>query len=244
MTANKKLGIIGGMGSVAAAYMFHRIIELTPTDCDQEYIETFVHNNTAIPDRTKGVLYGGESPLAELQRSTRILNDSGADYIVLACMTSHHFIPELQEDSAARFIDGIAETARQVAEEMPSIARAGILASTGAVKLSLFQNQLQKRGIEPVVLNDDDQETYFMEPIYKSWGIKAGNITGRPQERFIDAVKILADAGAEVVVAGCSELPLVLKGQELPVPIVDSIDALANAAVGLCFHRKSDNVIG
>jgi len=36
----KKLGIIGGMGSVAAAYLFKRIVELTPTSIDQEYIET------------------------------------------------------------------------------------------------------------------------------------------------------------------------------------------------------------
>ena len=78
----KKLGIIGGMGSVAASYIFNRIIELAPAQTDQEYIEIFIHNNTAIPDRTQGILLDGESPLPELKRSISLLNDMNVDYII------------------------------------------------------------------------------------------------------------------------------------------------------------------
>ena len=58
MENRPRLGIIGGMGSVAAAYFFDRLVQLTPAKTDQEYVETFLHNNTAIPDRTAGILYG------------------------------------------------------------------------------------------------------------------------------------------------------------------------------------------
>ena len=236
--SRKRLGIIGGMGSVAAAYLFKRIVELTPTSIDQEYIETIVHNNTAVPDRTKGILYGGESPYPELLRSTQLLNSAGADFIVIACMTSHHFIGELQKRSKARFIDAIEETADLVRERYPGLKRAGVLASTGAMKLGLFQKKLAAKGIESVILSDAQQQTHFMDPIYEEWGIKAGHITGKPKERFREAVEILRKSGAEALVAGCSELPLVLKQEELSMPLIDANEIQAQKAVELCFGGR------
>ena len=224
------------MGSVAAAYLFKRIVELTPTSVDQEYIETIVHNNIRVPDRTKGILYGGESPLPELLRSTEFLNTAGVDYIVIACMTSHHFVQELRKESKAIIIDAIEETVIHVAEKYPGIKKAGVLASTGAIKLGLFQNKLSARGIESVILNDSDQKTHFMDPIYEDWGIKAGFVTGKPKERFVEAVEILRKSGAEALVAGCSELPLVLKRQELSIPMIDANEIMAVRAVELCFR--------
>ncbi|MEW5794950.1 MAG: amino acid racemase [Candidatus Zixiibacteriota bacterium] len=229
-----RLGIIGGMGSVAAAYFFKRLIELTPAKTDQEYVETFVHNNTQIPDRTAGILYGQPSPLPELRRSVEILNRMGADYIVLACMTSHYFIPQLQEHSQATILDGIAHTAERCRDL--GLKRVGVIASTGAIKLGLFQKQLLQRDIEALVLRDKDQEFYFTEPIYAPWGIKAGNVTGQPKERLRQGAQILIESGAEAIVAGCSELPLVFKPEEFPVPLVDTIDILLETAIRKCLQ--------
>ena len=113
MQKKKKLGIIGGMGSVAAAYFFERLVALTAAKTDQEYIETFLHNNTEIPDRTDGILYGKTNPIDELRRSISLLNTFNADYILLACLTSHYFISQLQPDSKAVIIDIVKETVRQ-----------------------------------------------------------------------------------------------------------------------------------
>lgn len=234
MSEKKKLGIIGGMGSVAGAYMFDRMTELTPATTDQDYIETFVHNNSSIPDRTQGILYGGESPVPQLKRSVKIMNDMGADYIVFACMTSHYFIPELQKESKAVLLDAIEETVQVCVKDLPDVKKVGVLASTGNIKLGLFQKKLEARGIEPVVFNDKDQQYYFMDPIYLPWGIKAGNVTGKPKERFQDAIKRLKELGAEAVIAGCSELPLVLSQSEVDVPLIDSIDALCLTSIEKC----------
>jgi aspartate racemase len=227
-----RLGIIGGMGSVAAAYFFKRLIELTPSTTDQGYIETFVHNNTQVPDRTAGILYGQPSPLPELKRSVEILNSHEVGYIVLACMTSHYFIPQLQEHSRAEILDGIALTAERCREL--GLKRVGVIASTGAITLGLFQKQLKKLDIEALVLNPQDQEHYFTEPIYAEWGIKSGFVTGRPKERLIQGALRLLDGGAEAIVAGCSELPLVFNAEEFSVPLVDTIDVILETAIQNC----------
>jgi len=232
MENRSRLGIIGGMGSVAAAYFFKRLIELTPATADQEYIETFVHNNTQVPDRTAGILYGKPSPLPELKRSVEILNSHDVGYIVMACMTSHYFISQLQEHSQAEILDGIALTAEKCREL--GLQRVGVIASTGAITLGLFQKALKKLDIEALVLNPQDQEHYFTEPIYAEWGVKAGFVTGRPKERLIQGALRLLDGGAEAIVGGCSELPLVFNAEEFSVPLVDTIDVLLETAIQHC----------
>lgn len=225
------------MGSVAAVYFFRRLVELTPAQTDQEYIETFIHNNTSIPDRTQGILYGGVSPLPELKRSVAILNGMGAEFIVFACMTSHYFISELQKTSKAVIIDGVAETAAYIKDNLPRVRKAGVLASTGAVKTGVFQKALKRVGIEPVVLEDEDQERYFMQPIYEPWGIKVGNIGARPRKRLERGARILVEKGADAVIAGCSELPLVLSQERMSFPLVDTIDVLLQAAINHCLTK-------
>lgn len=225
------------MGSVAAVYFFRRLVELTPAQTDQEYIETFIHNNTSIPDRTQGILYGGVSPLPELKRSVAILNGMGAEFIVFACMTSHYFISELQKTSKAVIIDGVAETAAYIKDNLPRVRKAGVLASTGAVKTGVFQKALKRVGIEPVVLEDEDQERYFMQPIYEPWGIKVGNIGARPRKRLERGARILVEKGADAVIAGCSELPLVLSQERMSFPLVDTIDVLLQAAINHCLAK-------
>jgi len=236
MHNKKKLGIIGGMGSIATAYFFDRLVALTPAIIDQEYIETVVHNNTAIPDRTAGILMGKTSPIDELNRSVALLNDFGADYILMACITSHYFVEELQMNSKAAIINIIKETVTMVSKAYPDIGKIGVIASTGAVKLELFQKALAAHDLESVILSDNEQRTYFTEPIYDPWGIKAGFITGKPKERLCRAVNILREKGAELVIAGCSELPLVLKDTTTEIPVIDAIDIGLQKAIQLCLN--------
>ena len=234
----KKLGIIGGMGSVAASYIFNRIIELTPAKTDQEYIEIFIHNNTAIPDRTQGVLFGGESPLPELRRSISLLNDINVDYIILACMTSHYFIPQLQLNSKAIIIDGIDETVRYIKKRLHGNKNIGIIASLGAIKISIFQKVLDRYGLKAITLSEKDHEKYFTEPIYKDWGIKAGNIHGKPADRLHRAAELLVSLGAETIILGCSELPLVFKDKDFLVPLIDSVEILCKVSINKCLNSN------
>ena len=232
-----KIGIVGGMGSVAAAYFFQRLVELTPAETDQDYIETLVHNNTAVPDRTAGILDGKPSPLPELHRSVEILNRFGADYIMLACMTSHYFVEELQKKSQAVIIDAIDEASRRCSEA--GFRRVGVIGSTGTMKLGIFKNKLADYGIEVLQMNDGDQLKHFTEPIYAEWGIKTGHIVGRPKDLLIQGGNILIEAGAEAIVAGCSELPLVFDSETFSVPLIDTIDVLLETAIDKCLNRQA-----
>lgn len=234
----KKLGIVGGMGSVAAAYTFKRVIELTPAKRDQDYIEIVLHNNSSVPDRTQGILFNGADPIPELKRSIHLLNQAGADFIIFACITSHYYIQKLTPESRAVIIDAIQETARHIHAKYHEYKKIGIIASTGTIQSGIFHRALEMYNFEGVVLKPEDQRIYFMEPVYSEWGIKAGYITGEPTQRLTRAVHILAEMGAQAVISGCTEVPLAIKPDAFDLPIVDVIDIMAKVSINRCLGRQ------
>ena len=87
------LGIIGGMGSEATVEIYKRIIDRTVHTCDQEHIKMCILNNSIIPDRTKCILNGEESPLAYINQSIKDLESLNVEYFIVACNTAHYFAP-------------------------------------------------------------------------------------------------------------------------------------------------------
>lgn len=234
----KKLGIVGGMGSVAAAYTFKRVIELTPAKTDQDYLEIVLHNNASVPDRTQGILFNGTDPVPELTRSVHLLNQSGVDFIIFACITSHYYIPRLREHSRATIIDAIHESARYLKARHGDFKKIGIIASTGTIQSGIFHRALESYDFEGVALRPDDQHTFFMEPVYSEWGIKAGHLAGEPTARLTRAVEILVDMGCQAVISGCTEVPLVIKPENFSTPIVDVIDIMAKVSINKCLGKQ------
>ena len=95
MKEKKTIGIIGGMGPLATADLFTRIINLTDAQKDAEHIHILIDNNPHIPDRTSAILHGTESPLPYLIESANRLKSAGADFLIIPCITSHGFYDEL-----------------------------------------------------------------------------------------------------------------------------------------------------
>ena len=89
----KVIGIIGGMGPMATADLFKKIIESTAAASDQEHLHVLIDNNTDIPDRTACIEAGSDAPLAPMVESARRLQDMGADVLLIPCNTAHHFYP-------------------------------------------------------------------------------------------------------------------------------------------------------
>ena len=58
----KTIGILGGMGPLATADLFHKIISLTAADCDGEHVRVYIDSNSAIPDRTAAILGRDQTP--------------------------------------------------------------------------------------------------------------------------------------------------------------------------------------
>lgn len=236
------IGIVGGMGSHAAVSFFQQLIDRSPARTDQDYMEILLHNNARIPDRTENILYGGEDPLPELVRSVRILENGGATIIVLACVTAHHYYNRLEEAlTQAKLFHIVRETADSACRMYPNLKQVGILATEGTIQTRLWQEELHRRQIEALVLADADQEDYFNKVVYGPNGIKAGYRDAVLKNKLLAGCQQLIAMGAEAIIGACSELPLVLSKEEVPVPYIDSIQVTVAQLIDVYYNRTHEN---
>lgn len=245
MTDKKTLGIVGGMGSHASLWLFDRIIQLSKVHNDQDYLEIILHSNSKIPDRTKAILHGGASPLPELKRSFDFLSDQGIDVGVMACMTAYYFYPDLVDQFSGTLLHPIDFVVDEL-ENNPRCQnkkRIGLIGSTGMLKGGIYQRKLEPLGYEIMTVNDEEQEQYFMYPIYKKRGFKAGVFNEENKALFMEQLNILKANGAEVIVGACSEIPLIIdryniNTDEMELPFIDAFDLLARKVVDYCYSSQ------
>ncbi|MFC2161703.1 aspartate/glutamate racemase family protein [Acidobacteriota bacterium] len=226
----KTIGILGGMGPEATAYMYSLIIKHTEVEKDQDHIRTFIYSNPEIPPRTDAIMKQGLSPVPFLMEGIRRLKDAGADFVIVPCVTAHYFLPEVFEQIDIPFLSLLDESLNWAKDNIPGLKKVGLISSTGTLASNLFQNLFGQAGMELLTLEDKDQQR-IMAAIFGPGGIKAGFTSGPAKIDIVRAAKKLAAGGAEAVIAGCTELPLVLKAADISVPLIEPMEILAKKSI-------------
>jgi len=223
----KVIGILGGMGPEATIDLFYKIIKFSPAEKDQEHLRIIIDNNPKIPDRTAAILGKGEDPLPALQETAQNLEKAGADFIIIPCNTAHYFLSQIQKSVRIPVLNMIEETAKDIQQRIPQIQKVGLLASIGTYKTEIYHQQFKKLNIE-VVYPDEKDKDVVMKAIY---AVKAGDLSEGVKSNILKIAQKLIDEGVKVIIAGCTEIPLILKEGDIPVPLIDPTQVLAKIAV-------------
>ncbi len=224
---HKTIGVLGGMGPWATLDFFEKILRLTPAKTDQEHLRVIIDNNPKIPDRSPAIVGTGEDPTPALVASARTLQQAGADVIVIPCNTAHYFYERVQNAVSIPVLHIMEEVAATAREEIPSARVLGILATAAAVSSGLYARACARRGIE-VVNPDPAGQQVVNRAIY---AVKAGQMGPEITAGLRKIADGLVGRGAQALVLGCTELPFVLKPHDVRVPLLDSNQILARAAV-------------
>lgn len=227
------IGVLGGMGPEATLDLFQKIIKNTKAVKDQDHLRVIIDSNPKIPDRTPAILGSGENPLPLMIETARNLESAGAHFIVMPCVSAHYFIKELREGITIPVISIIEEVAGEVERRLPAIRQVGLIATTGTIRAGLFQDRLRETGVEVLVPTPEDQENLVMSAIYGESGIKAGFTSLENKGNILKASNALIEKGAQGIIGGCTEVPLVVQQGDMEVPFFDSLNILALAAIRL-----------
>jgi len=228
--AKQIIGVLGGMGPQATCDLFQKLINATPARTDQEHLHIIIDNNPAIPDRSAYILGSGPDPTPALVESACRLAQAGCDFLVIPCNTAHCFIRAVEEAAGIPVLNMVEITAEEARRRLKPGEAVGLLATTGTVKSGLYHEALARQGLSLITPSEADQKV-LMELIYGPQGIKAG-FTGKDlRAQFWLLAERLVSRGARLVIAGCTEIPLVLEDGDISVPVLDSTDLLAKAAV-------------
>lgn len=221
----KTIGIIGGMGPLATADLFRKIVLNTKAEADQEHIKILIDNNTDIPDRTAAILYGGKDPIPQLTKSALTLWTMGADILVIPCNTAHYFRSEVQKSVNIPILSMIELTGEALLKK--GVQTVGLLATEGTVNSGIYQDVFEKMGIEIIVPDEDDQ-TAITDLIYK--GVKSGN-KNYDVTSTTEVINRMFERGAETLVLGCTELPVAFDMYGLDYNVCDPTLELARGAI-------------
>ncbi|AYA41973.1 aspartate/glutamate racemase family protein [Xenorhabdus nematophila] len=224
----KIIGILGGMGPAATVDAMDKIIKNTPANCDQEHIPVIAVSFPDIPDRTASILAGGESPFNKMLAALRILEAAGAECIIIPCNTAHYWYDELKASTKIPFLNIVEVTCNKIVSE--GINNVAILATTGTIKIGLYQDRLRKENVNFVV-PDDIQQRIIMESIL---AYKSGD--GEKAYQLIESVITqLKHVGVEHFIMGCTEIPLILSGCGDKKEYIDATGELVRRAVEWCY---------
>jgi aspartate racemase len=229
------VGILGGMGPEATADLYQEIIRVTPARTDQEHIQVLIYSNPRIPDRTRAILEGGESPVPALLYSARVLENAGAGILAMPCNAAHYFLPQIESQTRIPWLNMILETYRYLSCSQPRIRTVGLLAASGTVRSGIYRSLFLKHGVETVVPDEACQERVHASIMQ----VKGGRQDENTRRTLQSVGAGLVRSGAEAVILGCTEIPLAFDPAAVDYPTVNPTRVLAQAAVDWALGRRA-----
>lgn len=199
----KTLGILGGMGPLATAYVYNQIIENTCVHSDQEHIPIILYSNPKIPDRSSYILDQSKTnPLLELKKGVKFLSESGVDIIYITCNTAHYFYEELSNITRIEIINMPKITLDIISKKYPQ-KKVVLLATQGTYVSKIYEKNSEFLNVEFI---DIDKETrkHLMDII-----IETKNY-GKTSKSLLKLKKIMKKYSNEdcIFVLGCTELSI------------------------------------
>lgn len=225
----KVVGVLGGMGPDATVDFMSKVVRLTPADSDQDHVRMIVDHNPAVPDRQAAIHGDRKSVSAALAAMARRLEVAGADFLVMPCNTAHAFYEEARNAVSVPFINIVDETVAAVDSLSGDPRTAGVLATDACLIAGVYQSAIDRSG-RTSVLPDQAAQSGLMALILR---IKAGDRGTDVKAGMVDLANGLVERGADVLIAGCTEIPLVIGGGDLSVPLLSSTDVLAERTLAL-----------
>ena len=228
----KTVGIIGGMGPEATLDLFYKIIKATPAKKDQDHIHIIIDNFPQIPDRNAFFLGRGESPLPYILKSVKILEKANVDVLCMSCNTAHYFVEDIRKATQLPFISIVESTLNEVRRRFENSKNIGLLATDSTIIGKVYHKVFEAEGYK-IITPSKEKQKEVMKIIYS---IKAGKIEGNTQifEEIIKHMKLLE---SELIILGCTELPILLKYFKPSVPVIDATSCLAKEVVNFALGK-------
>ena len=231
----KVAGVLGGLGPEATVDFMSKVIARTiainkaknKTVEDQDHIRMLIDHNPTVPNRHEAIRGEGEDVGAHLADMGRRLENAEADFLVMVCNTAHAFQTDIERAINIPFVSIIDEVIAEVENTQSKETKIGVMATEGCLETELYQQALKKAGYQTVIWNDQELAD-FMNIMYR---IKSGDTGEQVRQDTLASAKVLIDKGAGVLIAGCTEIPLVMHQDSLSVPLLSSTDIMVDRVI-------------
>ena len=223
----KVIGILGGMSAASTLLYYRELCRLTRDRLGGLHSPQLLIRSLDFAEIEDFQTKGAWTEAGDLlNREARALQRGGADFLILATNTMHKL--------AGRMMDGVEIPLLHIAEATARVIRTaglkrpGLMATAFTMEQSFYTGALRAAGLTPVLPDREDRgETHRI--IYEEL---CRNIVAPASEaRYVGIANRLADAGADCLILGCTEVGMLLNEGNVSVPVFDT--TLVHCAVAL-----------
>jgi len=224
----KIIGLIGGISWVSTADYYKLINEgINEKLGGLNFSECLIYSFNYADIKKNNENNDWDSTFNMLLKASQFLKQGGAEAIVL-CANTMHFIADRLEAAIDLPIIHIA-TATAVEIEKQEFKKVGLLGTKFTMELDFFKDKLLAKGIEAIIPKSEEDKDFIHTTIFEELG--KGLVTDETKKRYLEIANQLIKDGADGIILGCTEIPLVIKPGELSVPIFDTALIHSKAAV-------------
>ena len=226
------------MGPQASAKLLEVLIGMCSKDFgtknDGDFPE-IVLNSVSVPDfiSNKDNL---RTVFRILKKRVELLEKFNPLCFGIACNTAHLLLKDLQANTNVPFVSIVDEVTKKIAKA--NIKKVGLLASPTTIKSGLYQDKLSEVNIELII--PSKTQVLIVENVIRN--VLAGKLNKTDKQKIISVARSLTQKGAEGIILGCTELPLIFP-KDFSLPVFDSIEILARALLNKFYENRNKNVI-
>ena len=164
--------------------------------------------------------------------SGKTLQAAGADCILICANTMHLCIEAVRNVVNIPVIHIAEATAAQI--NTKGLKKVALLGTKYTMEKTFYTDILTKEGIETIIPNEEDRDLIH-HVIYTE--LAKGELNPDSKERYLKIIEKLIEEGAEGIILGCTEIPLLIKQPDVSVPVFDTTEIHAQA--GFDFITKA-----
>jgi len=217
------------MGPDATVDFMVRVVAMTDSGRDQDHVHMIVDQDPTVPNRQTAIDGGVDDITPKLAEMAIRLERAGADFLVLVCNTAHVFLGGVRAETSIPFISIIEESISEVGRVAPGARTVGVMATHGCLDTGIYQDEIVRSGRQAVI-PDESGRAELMRLIN---AIKAGDKSVDIAAGMEAIAQSLVNDGADVIIGGCTEIPIVFEGDDFAVPVIASTDVLASRTLAL-----------
>lgn len=155
------------------------------------------------------------------------LKKAGADFIVICTNTMHLMAPDIEVETGLKVLHIADVTGASIREK--AINRVALLGTKFTMEGDFYRNVLRERHNVDVIIPEYEDRKLVHDIIYNE--LVLGIINDDSKEKYIEIINKLSERGAEGIILGCTEIPLIIKQEDIAIPVFDTTEIHSKAAV-------------
>jgi aspartate racemase len=223
----RKLGLVGGISWVSTID-YYRLINtgINQRLGDLEYADLIIHSLNYGEVKRNNESGNWDANYELLKDASLHMKDAGVEAILLCANTMHFFAGKLMEETGLPLIHIAEATAVEISNK--KLKTVGLLGTKFTMEMDFFKEKLAEQNIKTIVPGGNDRE-YIHQTIFEELG--KGIIRNETREKYLNIMENLIGEGAEGIILGCTEIPLLISESDTSIPVFDTTAIHARAAV-------------